>query len=68
MRARGFDDVTLNDLPEGWPIPRVGECVAFAQPSLSARKEPVWLVLDVLYTYQPNVSTPVIIIKLHPEG
>lgn len=69
MRSRGFDDITLDDLPSGWPVPRVGEAVTFTQPKLSTRKEPTaWLVLDVLYTYQPNVSHPVIVIKLHPEG
>lgn len=68
MRARGFDDVTLDDLPTAWPVPRVGECVCFATPALSAAREPVWLVLDVLYTYAPNVSQPYIVIKLHPEG
>lgn len=68
MRARGFDDVTLNDLPTAWPVPRVGEAVCFTTPPLSAAHEPVWCVLDVLYTYAPNVTTPVIIIKLHPEG
>jgi hypothetical protein len=68
MRSRGFDDVTLDDLPSGWPVPRVGEAVVFTTPALSTRKEPTWLVLDVLYTYAPNITTPVIVIKLHPEG
>lgn len=68
MRARGFDDVVLDDLPVSWPVPRVGEAVSFTTPPLSTAREPVWCVLDVLYTYQPNVQQPYIVIKLHPEA
>ena len=68
MRARGFADVVLDDLPVSWPVPRVGEVVSFITPPLSAAREPLWLVLDVLHTYQPNVTTPTIVIKLHPEA
>jgi len=76
MRPRGFDAVTLDDLPDNWPVPRVGEAVMFTQPKTLAQValaecssgERVWLVLDVLYTYQPNVRSPIIVIKLHPEA
>jgi hypothetical protein len=68
MRARGFDDVTLDDVPDCWPVPRVGEAVSFAQPPLSAAREPVWQVLDVLYTFPTGCFLPVVVIKLHPEG
>lgn len=69
MRPRGFDDVELTDLPASWPVPRVGEAVMFTQhPATSIRSEPTWVVLDVLYTYHPSITTPVITIKLHPEG
>lgn len=64
MRARSFPDVVLHDLPTGWPVPRVGEAVQFT----GREGEPTWLVVDVLYTFVPNVGTPAIVIKLHPEG
>ena len=68
MRPRGFDEVVLHDLPASWPVPRVGEVVQFQRPMFTVRHEPTWLVRDVLYTYGPSASTPVIVIKLHPEG
>lgn len=50
---------TMN-VPETWPVPRIGEAVAFCDG-------PSWLVLDVLYTYPRESTSVVVIIRLSEE-
>lgn len=50
---------TMN-VAESWPVPRVGEAVAFCDG-------PSWLVLDVLYTYPRESNAVVVVIRLTEE-
>ena len=48
------------DVPEGWPVPRVGEAVTFCDGASA-------LVVDVLYAY-PRNSPMVIVIRISEEA
>lgn len=49
------------DVPESWPVPRIGEAVTFCDDGETRS------VLDVLYAY-PNHSPIVVIIRLSEES
>jgi len=65
----GFADRTFV-CPLSWPVPRVGEAVTLLDNDGPTRFRigPTWLVVDVLWSYQPADAEPTVIIKLHPEG
>lgn len=48
------------DVPESWPVPRIGEAVTFCDGASL-------VVLDVLYAY-PRNSPMVIVIRLSEEA